>query len=441
MMRRLVSSEGGSIPLAILVSIVVGGVLLVMFGNVRQSQRMSSFDRNYAAAVQVADAGLQAAFTHLITQPATPVGGILESDDVAVAIPTDVGDGDYHWLAYRTGPQGWQIRSEGSYGDVTRVLEASYDLQSLFHTAMYGHVDLDGNFPANDPHGPGHFSAGIGAYDSRTGQSVNVDNGEYDIIAGTSEVGDCSINPAPDSFDQIMYAEQGADTGGCTERRAPLPPFPDIGAKAFDEGGVCEIDDDGEFVQSDAAVLPDGPEAELVRREIGWDPHTTPHFQRGTVYCLKDDDLVLPNGHQALVQGESSDQHVEVYVEGKIVMEGSGQPARREINVEKNGDPPSAVDLRLFFADAGESLNFTGNNHTWLAATIYAPQRACEFRTQMVFYGAATCYSIQIGGGGGFNFHYDIATADIDADEVLVLQGWREESTATSEFDWTGIGD
>lgn len=436
-MRRFLRSEAASIPLVILVAIIVGGVMVVMFANTRQSQRSSAFDRDFAAAIQAADAGLQSAFTYLVAQDPddlVPVGDVLDSVDLngdggLPAVAPEVGDGTFSWLAKRTGSQSWEIRSSGEYRGVVRVLESSFGPFDLFNTAMYGHVGLSGNYPANSPsphtpdwHATRSFPPGIGAYDSRTGD-VLVD--DPDIVAGTSDAGGCAFNPAPDDLDQIMFGD--GDLSGCQGRNEPLPEFPDLARQAFDTG-VCS---------SPTAPLPTG----ITEREWSWSPSADGDFQRGTVYCLEGQDLVFPRAHVARLIGDPSAGHVEVYVENRLVVQGNGVPGRKYINVSQDSDGPvpAAADLRLFFADAGETINITNNNHVWMAATIYAPKRACQFGTQTILYGAATCYEITLQGGGGFRFYYDVATADLTADSVTALESWSEEGVASTSFDWPDL--
>lgn len=432
-MRRLLRSDGGSIPLVLLVSIIIGGVLVVMFANTRQSQRTSSFDRDYAAAIQVADAGLQAAFTYLVAHDAddlVTIGDVVNSADLdgtgsVPAVDPSVGDGEFSWLAKRTGSQSWEIRASGRFGDSTRVLESSFGPFDLFHTAWYGRVGLSGNYSGNssanipDWHSTSNFPAGLGVYDSSTGALI--DDEDQEIVAGTSDAGECDFNPAPDDLDQIMFGH--GDLSGCDGRDEPLPEFPDLARIAF-ESGVCS---------SPSAPLPPG----ITDREWSWTADDDADFQRGTVYCLEDHDLRFPSGHEASLIGDSHG-HVEVYVKDRLVIEGNGAAGRKYINVSQATDaqPPRGADLRLFFADAGETINISNNNHVWLAATIYAPKRVCQFGTQTILYGAATCHEIDLHGGGGFQFYYDVATADITADAVTALEGWSEESLASTGFDW-----
>lgn len=57
----------GSIPLALLVIIVVGGVVVTLFSVVRLGTQTAGRDRDFAAAIQVADAGIQDAYLMLLS--------------------------------------------------------------------------------------------------------------------------------------------------------------------------------------------------------------------------------------------------------------------------------------------------------------------------------------------------------------------------------------
>jgi hypothetical protein len=406
-------SEQGSLTMVILLSIVVAGLLVVMFAQVQTTQRTVRGDRDYNAAIQVADAGLQSAFTHITSaDPATlpGVGSKLTSSDVEG--DPSVSGGEFEWEAYRVTTRRWEIRSEGSFRDRTRTVEASFGPRPLFWTALYGHTGLTGNFPANTNanrpswHSSVGITTGIGAFNSHTGQILT---GDVPVVAGTSDAGRCGFNPSPSGLDRVMFGT--GPLQGCDEKAEPLPEFPDLGQIAFDPGGVCD------------------PATDVPNRETVY----TNELVRGTIYCF--DVWAIPSGHQVLVSGEGSER-VEVYIRDTISMAGNGVSARKLINVSPTSGPPRASDLVIFFAGAGEKVETQNNNHVWFAAAIYAPKRTCQFGTQTILYGAAICNDINLHGGGGWNFHYDVTTQDIFQDEEIIIQGWREELGSTSGFSW-----
>jgi hypothetical protein len=410
---RGVRGEQGSLTMVILLSIVVAGLLVVMFAQVQTTQRTVRGDRDYNAAIQVADAGLQSAFTHLTSaDPSTlpPVGGSLTSADVSA--DTDVSGGDFEWEAVRVGGRRWQIRAEGTFRDRTRYLEAEFGPRPLFWTALYGHTGLNGNFPANTNanrpswHSSAGITTGLGVYDSSTGEILT---GDVPIVAGTSDAGNCGFKPSPAGLDEVMFGT--GPLNGCDAKSEPLPEFPDLGQIAFDPGGVCD---------------PATTVANRVTTYAG-------ELVRGTVYCF--DVWSIPSSHEVLVSGAGS-QPVEVYIRDRMTMAGNGVSARKRINVSPTSGPPKASDLIIYFAGAGEKVETQNNNHVWIAAAIYAPNRTCEFGTQTILYGAAVCNDINLHGGGGWNFHYDISTQDIFQDEETVIQGWREEFRDSSGFSW-----
>lgn len=442
--------EAGSLPMVILAAIVLGGLVVVMFGQTRAAQVSSRTDRDHHEAIQTADAGVQAALTYISTrEPDTlpDVGQELTSDEVKVELATTdasedvkqmlVGDTEFEWIALRTGSLSWEVRATGHAGGVSRIVEASFGPRQLFDTAMWAEHKLDGNMPGNYSAGTapdwtssGGYDKGFGAYHSGTGQ---VDD-DAEIIAGTG--GTCEFDPAPDDMIEAHYGNQ-YDTSGCDEHNDPMPPHEDYGRKAFESGGLCDpsrtldgdyegwdrvIQDENQF--TNGYVLPDGPSP---------GSSATVTIDRSTIYCLES--LRFPSGYSMLLEDEG-EGHVEVYVKNDLVVEGTGANARKKINVTDDSGPPSAADFRLFFADEGSTIRITNNNHVWIAATLYAPFRSCEFGTQTIFYGAAVCRDINLHGGGGFQFWYDLATADIYADEETTLKGWREEFPNSSGFDW-----
>jgi hypothetical protein len=449
-MTRRWNDETGSLPMVILAGIILAGLVVVMFGQTRAAQISSRTDRDHHEAIQTADAGVQAALTYISTRDTDTwpeVGNQLTSDEVKQALESSsasedvknmlVGRTEFEWVAARVGGMSWEVRATGHAGGVSRIIEASFGPRQLFDTAMWAEHKLDGNMPGNFSPGTspnwmnsGGYDTGFGAYHSGTGE---VDD-EEEIIAGTG--GTCEFDPAPDGLIEAHYGNQFSGSG-CDEHNDPMPPHADYGRKAFEPGGKCDPSEplvgdyegwdrviQGENEFSGGFVLPEGPAPASTSAPVMVD--------RKTIFCLES--LRFPSSYKMLL--EDGDGHVEVYVRDDLIVEGTGANARKEINVSTDSGPPPAAAFRLFFADEGSTIRITNNNHVWIAASLYAPFRSCEFGTQTILYGAAVCRDINLHGGGGFQFWYDLATADIYADEETTLTGWREEFPSSTGFDW-----
>ena len=127
--------ESGSMPLVILASIIVLGLVTVLFASALTSQRVTRTDRDFTRAFHGADAGLQAALAKIrVNDPTGDVsGGTTWSspvDPVTNEGPTN-GNVDYEWEATKVGRE-WQITASGTIDGTTRNVEATITRPSMF---------------------------------------------------------------------------------------------------------------------------------------------------------------------------------------------------------------------------------------------------------------------------------------------------------------------
>jgi hypothetical protein len=131
---RLSRSEQGSMPMALLVSIVVAGLVAVLFASVRQSEQTVRFDRSFTNAVQVADAGVQDAYHQMNNQLIT-----LDVGQSAGPFTTDLAGREATWTIRRETPRRFEVISTGREADgVERTVVVSLEQESLFFPGAFG---------------------------------------------------------------------------------------------------------------------------------------------------------------------------------------------------------------------------------------------------------------------------------------------------------------
>jgi hypothetical protein len=400
-MKALSSQRGetGSIPLVLLAAIILAGLVVVLSGQVRTSQVAARGDRDAGQAIQIADAGVQAAFTslaNLASADEDDLPGLGESLTMQeTGANGELEPGSFDWTARRVGQYRWEVRSTGSAGDRERYVEATIGPRMLFETAMFGDLEVGTNGASPGGGGAGRPSWHTGyrfvTYHPDTGTDP-----DHTLRFGSNHK--CSISGVDtDEWETVGFGpgpHDGCDGAQGVEKLS----FPDLGAEAFESGGVCHGRDD---------TMPN-------------------EFERGEVYCFKT--LNFTPGQYDLVG--SGDGPAEIYLEGDISIGGNGQNSIARVNVDPDVGPPTASDLVIYAAGGGEFS--TGANFAHVAAGIYAPNRSCNFGAQTLIYGAVTCNDVST--KGGFNFWYDATMSDLWMDEEFEITSWREETRSSTSF-------
>lgn len=390
-------SETGSILLALLATLVIGGVVSALFVTVLSSQKNVRRDTSYQDAVQVADAGIQQALTVLAELPpgATPDPSLMSGT---------LAGGAFSWTATSTGFATWDVRAQGTSGEVTRVLEGSVGRQALFPLAAFSDEQLTVN---------GGGGGGAVSYDEFG--TCNSSTTDCDGNVGSNTGVDINGSWYLDNIELYKGAVPGG-TGVLNGEVRNLnynPPLPNLAQAAFDTGGAC----DGRPITTYTGST------DLVRGEI---------------YCFND--VTFPRGNTNLVNNSDPAKNTEpviIYVSaaGDVTLTGSGggnPPANTcdgGSNACVNLDAlpiPNSMDLLIFMA--GGRFD-TGNNHNQIAAGIWAPESSCTGSAKFRMYGSLVCNDLT--GRGGWEFNYDERLAEVFGDD-FALESLREEVGGTS---------
>ncbi len=385
-------SQAGSIPLVLLAAIVLGGLIIALYTDVSTGQRLASDDRDFNQAVQVADAGLQEAFTVLagLDEAARPDVG----DPYTGTTTGTLGRGEYEWTAVRAGANLWQVRSVGLFGEASRTLEASMGPLYLFGLAAFGDIliELRGANGA-DSYNATTTNGGLGSVGSNN-QITLRGNATVDWVM--------RYNDANYNNGGIIRTGGGIETG-------PEQDLPDLGSEAYAEGGDCH----GVEVADDITeVFP---------------------LEHGETYCVAQ--ARFPAGEHLLAGTRIADQPTRIFIapSGNLELLGQGNnpcTGASCVNYSDGETQPDATALEIYLAGGGGEV--LANNHSIIAAGIYAPLSNCSGpNAQGDIYGSIVCRTLD--SKGGWQFHYDERFDDVAVD-YFAITGVREEPGDTTSF-------
>ena len=388
-------SQAGSIPLVLLAAIVVGGLIIALYTDVSTGQRLASADRDFHQAVQVADAGLQDAFTVLA---GLDLDDRPEIGEAYTGTTTGtLGRGEYEWTAVRVGTNLWEVRSVGVFGVHTRTLEASMGPLYLFGLAAFGDIliELRGANSADSYDGT-NTNTGLGSVGSNN-QITLRGNATVDWVV---RYGGAAYNNGG-----VIRTGGGIETGDEQE-------LPDLGSEAYAPGGACDPDDDDIPFYDDIMDVDE--------------------LKHGETYCVAQ--ARFPAGQHDL-SGTRGEKPTRIFIapSGNLELLGQGNnpcTGAACVNYSVGDTQPDATALEIYLAGGGGEV--LANNHTVIAAGIYAPLSNCSGpNAQGDIYGSIVCRTLD--SKGGWEFHYDERFNDVAVD-YFAITGVREEPGDTTSF-------
>jgi hypothetical protein len=481
---RLTTSNEGSIPLALLASIVTAGLITALVGTVLQSERTVRFDRSFTTVVQAADAGVQQAYHQLSNEPALGDDALIdtESDTWPQGPFTLESNGmTAEWYIDRLSPSTFEVESTGEAQDGTRrTVVSTIDRDALFFPGAFGDqlVGLQGQSTRVDSYESASTSCPGGDPDTcwghpadnpfGTGKAALGTNGSYNFSGNVETVRRAILYdwegnpPTPGSVTATnpggSRCEGSGATNPCNETVLRMVDdkleFGSDTEMAFinDKLGQCSADQwlhestnpglkgisRGENVTRIGGSHPDAPRAQLVPYSTDpADNQGSPADHGWNNYWCADSIQIV--GHVDLQA--SAETPVVIFVQDSYSQASQrhvawpGGAADRNKTWSNNltlqrSQRPVASKLQLFVASdtaAGSTANISIANQAVFAGVVYAPRSVCSGESSNAsadVYGSLICRTIQ--NVGNWRFHFDEQLADITRDTYTVAT-WREE--------------
>jgi hypothetical protein len=451
------NQESGSIPLALLASIVVGGLVIVLAGTILQSERSVRFDRSYTEVVQTADAGVQTAYHRLNETGADPLAhptlAALEVGDVSAEFVTQLKDSEARWTVRRLSARGYEVTSTGrTPDDVERTVVATVEKDSLFFPGAFGDrlVAMNGTSTQIDSYESN--SATCVPATATTCWGTDVYFGTRKAALGTNNDFDFSGNTKV--LRGILYDWDGN---------------PGLGATATNPGGdrcVGNPCKEPDVIRTEGRKLEYGSDSQMqfiADKLDACDPAQT--IDNWVLGNSKKNDppvkLFLPGGNN---DGSPADpKHTQYYcadslqIIGDVVLPDAtpqqplvifvrnsfSQAGHTHVNLAclaTNNCPgnfnqdwrnvrPKAESLQIYVQTeaAAKGANVMIDQHAVFAGVMYSPRATCgsSGNAGVHVYGSLICRNID--NVGNWRFHYDEALADASRG-TFTLASWREEA-------------
>lgn len=397
--------ERGSIPLVLLTSIIVGGLVVVLVGAVLVNQRTARFDRSFTTVLQESDEFVQEAANNVIRANWDPnrtdATGTTYTIAGASTCPV-AADGDVCVTTTKTSSLRYEIEAtaaeQTNAGEiVTRTVAADVVDLPRFFLAAFADTQLTMRG------GNGAASYGNGAW--YTGNGVVATNEELRLNGSSTGVDAVHLY----NWDNYADVDRCTHTGGtdCDDVRADPPVAPSARFGPRLEVGGSRLDT--AFI--DDAIAGCGTPLPSYTSSVDGATLNGLTFPRCVDNLTFDTDVSIANGP------------IDVYVAGQLSVANGV-----EINCPAGGcttgvGDPDSTQLRIYSDGGDVSLG----NHTAIAAAIYAPESDCAgnpSNAQGAIFGSMICATID--NQGGWQFNYDDDLSDLGSN-TWVLDDYREE--------------
>lgn len=379
--------DHGSMPLALLAIITIGGIVAALFTITVSTQRSVRQDRNFQVSINGSDAGVQ--------QAATQINELNDDTVTTLSDSSTVGATTFTWEAERIGNT-WEVTSTGTTNQESRRVEAEVSRDGIFDVAAFADVsfDLNGN------------SSGLDSYDSQIPNS-DQNGGTGNGSAGSN--GEISVGgfSGGDSF-RLYGPNASCD---CDEDKKVGSPAP------------YPIDEVLAGIQEDMDAACDPADFEVYNSD------SYGQLVAGTTYCFSEMNITgkkptVTLGNSADGTAPSLKNPVIVYLTG-----GFDAPNGTTLNCP---DCPTPDAGRLQVYSLGQ--NFTLGNQSLIAGAFAFPNASCgggPSSAQTEIFGSLICN--EIGNQGGWKLHYDDNLRNL-VDNFWDITAFREELPGETSF-------
>ena len=392
MNKSLFHNERGSLPAVLLAAIILAGVVIALFITIETGVMTSRQDRNYNAAIHVADTGVQEAMVE--------IGAVMSNLEDNELLPEalegegDVDGNDYRWTATLQAAGRYEVVSHGSRGSGDQISERTLVVEMgprmLFPLALYADISMVFN-----------------GLPSGTARAYDGDGNEVDIEYLLGSAGPITLHGNCEEG-VVLHGEDATINTTCVP--VPLdqdaPDLDDFALEAYEDGGACASGTD------DATFSEDVASGELVR---------------GKTYCISGytfqrDDYVSVG----TADGFDDTEPARIYVEpgGDIDHRSGGQGPR--INTDGNipdppTDAPDATALEVYMSGG----TFRLGSNSYFAGVMWGPTTACQMDNGNTYtYGALVCGTFS--DNGNWSHWYDIRASTI-TDGLLTVYMYSEQ--------------
>lgn len=451
------TEDQGSIPMALLASIVVAGLVIVLTATILQSERSVRFDRAYTDVVQTADAGLQTAYHRLNEAAADPTTypelAALDVGDVSAEFTTELNGSTATWTVERVSARQYEVTSTGeTTDDVARTVVATVEKDSLFFPGAFGDrlVAMNGTSTQIDSYES--TSATCLPTTATTCWGTDADFGTRKAALGTNNDFDFSGNVKV--LRGILYDWKNNPGSGVT---AAKPGGDRCKGNPCTVADVIRTDDkkleygSDEQMQFIADKLAACPSAQNMGNWVlgnskkndptvvlplppganGGSPADPTHTQ---YYCADSLQVV---GDVVLGAGASPDVPVVIFVRNSFSQAGhtivnlacaANDSCTNNFNSNWRTVRPKAGSLQVYVQTeaAAKGANVMIDQHAVFAGVVYAPRATCgsSGNAGVHVYGSMICRNID--NVGNWQFHYDEALSDVSRGS-FTMATWREE--------------
>jgi hypothetical protein len=469
-LRRL-DDDGGSLVIALLATIMVGGLTALFLATTITGQASARFDREFTAVVHPADAGIQEALFRLNASadlgnrlPAAAPPGVACSAGSGFSGACHAGTlsaSSYEWYAERIGTtREWRVYSSATRNGQRRNVSATFLEERRFFASAFANTSatfaggntVDSyrsgatastwswpNASTNSrlgivgSNGNIRFAADIAVegvqlwnYRPSPGdpgepspQPNNVFttrcDGRNNAVIKTTSIPACSQGPAGATTNppsDVPYTQM------IPERRVVSPSAQDVAAKLAACGANPDFPTNRNTPPASLAPVPlTGPYASNVvpPRGTPGDPDFEPGY-----YCYRNVTFY----RDTEVTG-TADNPVVIYATGSVGLDGQG----RRVNCvncatrRSTEAPPVAAALQFYLGGSG---TFTGGPGGQFGGTVFGPTATCGSpgNSGNHVFGSLICDTIS--GVGQWEFHYDTSLENI-GNSIFHVTRWQED--------------
>ena len=395
-------AEHGSLPLTMLTALILAGVVVTVGISITTGVNTARHDRDFNASIQIADAGVQQAYTQIAQLTAEqdeldPTDPELLSAGSVVEGSGELDGETFAWAATFDGSGVWSVVSKGGRGETERTLVADIGARNLFPLSLYADVSMQFN---------GLPSGTARAYNA-AGQQVNMTH----LLGSAGPItlnGQCRTG--------VVLFDEATINRSCDP--TPQPGVaPDVDAdfaKDAFEGGVCASGTNNAQFQADLAAGA---------------------LLRGRDYCVSG--VTIGNGQRIAVVAPPADLGLDGTAPARIYVEPSGDfsfssgntkllnPGVASGTPNPPGSAPESTALEVFMS--GGNFNLRSNSH--FAGVLWAPTTACNASNGNTYsYGALVCGTFN--NNGNWTHWYDTEAGEI-TDGLLTVNSYGEDPSAT----------